>query len=301
MARPLHWSSAAPKITSLSTANAAHKGSSFDKGSQTKCGLRGKPCLCEGNPGCHAGARAEALLVVHQGYPSAGGAGYKLDMGVSWVKWHHFRKSQSSFVKASRPLCSVCLVCAPWILVKILEKKKQWRKCNMSSMGVIPLGPSWRLLVGLQGENFSLSSQRDARTHLAIQISRTFILTLKTSIYFEEVKTTTSLSSGTSCPHQGQEVQAVWSCRQVGSCSVPQPWCITEHLRNSPTYTCKRETLKIAPQTSKQTFCDFLQEKYKKGQFIIDIYLFYYTVIFCFVRKKCKLFIWNSGWLCGSI
>lgn len=81
VARPLHWSSAAPKIIYFSTANAAYEGSSFEDVSQTKCGLRGKPCLSEGSPGSHTMARAEALLVVHRGYPSAGGAGYKLEVG----------------------------------------------------------------------------------------------------------------------------------------------------------------------------------------------------------------------------
>lgn len=76
-------SSTAPKITSLSTTNAADKGSNFEDGPQTKCGLRGKPCLCEGSPGCHAGAWAEALLIVLQGYLGAGGAGYKLEVGIN--------------------------------------------------------------------------------------------------------------------------------------------------------------------------------------------------------------------------
>lgn len=29
------------------------------------------------------------------------------------MEWHHFRESQSSFVKAPHPPCSICLACAP--------------------------------------------------------------------------------------------------------------------------------------------------------------------------------------------
>lgn len=122
------------------------------------------------------------------------------------------------------------------------EKEAVEEMQHMSSIGIIPLGPSWRLLVGLQGENFSLPSQRDARTHSAIQISRIFTLALRRSIYFEEINTTTSLSPGTSCLYQGQEVQAEQSCRQVGSCCVPQRQCTTEHLRSCPSDTCERNS-----------------------------------------------------------
>lgn len=50
----------------------------------------------------------------------------------------------------------------------------------------------------------------------------------------------------------------------------------------------------MVPWASKQTCCDSLQEKYKKGQFIIDVLfiLLHYNIPFC--RKKAVKYLFET-------